>query len=112
MKVILNDFLKNKNISQYKLAQSTGIAAATLNNLCNNKTTSVSFDTLDKICEVLDCSVSDILVPEKSLNLKSLNSANNQSQTSEKNALIHKNTFNNRRIAADTGYDFKTNTDG
>lgn len=66
MKIVLNNTLKSKNISQYKLAKDTGIAASTLNNLCNNKTSSVQFSVLDKICEALDCNISDILVPEKS----------------------------------------------
>lgn len=65
MKVILNRTLEAKKISQYKLAKDTGIAASTLNNLCNNKTTSIQFSVLDKICDALDCEVSDILVHEK-----------------------------------------------
>lgn len=61
MKIILNDTLNKKGHSQYWLAQKTGIAASTLNNLCNNKTSSVQFSVLQKICEALDCDVSDIL---------------------------------------------------
>lgn len=70
MKIILNNTLKNKNISQYKLAKDTGIAASTLSNLCNNKTSSVQFSVLDKICDALDCEISDILEHEKSDILK------------------------------------------
>ncbi len=66
MKIILNKTLKEKKVSQYKLAKETGIAASTLSNLCNNKTSSVQFSVLDKICDVLDCEVSDILLHEKS----------------------------------------------
>lgn len=65
MKIILNETLKTKNISQYKLSKDTGIAASTLNNLCNGKTTSIQFSVLDKICEALDCEISDILIHEK-----------------------------------------------
>ena len=65
MKVILSSTLEAKKISQYKLAKDTGIAASTLNNLCNNKTTGIQFSILDKICDALDCEVSDILVREK-----------------------------------------------
>lgn len=64
MKIILNDTLKSKSKSQYWLSQKTGIAASTLNNLCNGKTTAVQFSVLDKICEVLECDVCDILRPE------------------------------------------------
>ena len=61
MKVILNDTLKKKDISQYKLAKDTGIAASTLNNLCNNKTSGIQFSVLQKICDALNCDISDII---------------------------------------------------
>lgn len=64
MKIILNDTLTQKGRSQYWLAHKTGIAASTLSNLCNNKTSSVQFSVLQKICDALDCNVSDILEKE------------------------------------------------
>ncbi len=65
MKVILNDTLKKKGISQYKLSHQTNIAASTLNNLCNGKTSRIEFSVLDKICDALDCNVDSILIHEK-----------------------------------------------
>lgn len=65
MKIVLNNTLKSKSKTQYWLSQKTGIAASTLNNLCNGKTTAVQFSVLDKICNALDCEVSDILLHEK-----------------------------------------------
>lgn len=64
MKVILKKTLKNKNISQYRLSKTTGIAVSTLSNLCNNKTSSIEFSVLQKICTALDCEISDILEKE------------------------------------------------
>lgn len=64
MKITLNDTLKNHNKSQYWLAKTTGIAASTINNLCNGKTKSVDFVILDKICAALNCEVSDIMIPD------------------------------------------------
>lgn len=61
MKIILNDTLKQKGHSQYWLANQTGIAVSTLSNLCNNKTSSVQFSVLQKICDALDCEVCDII---------------------------------------------------
>lgn len=61
MKIILNDTLKQKGHSQYWLAHKTGIAASTLSNLCNNKTSSIQFSVLDKICDALNCDITDIL---------------------------------------------------
>ena len=65
MKIILNETLKKMGISQYKLSQQTGIAASTLNNLCNGKTTRIEFAVLDKICEALKCNVDSILTHDK-----------------------------------------------
>ena len=65
MKVILKETLSKKGMSQYKLAQLTGIAASTINKLCNNQTTSIDFNTLQKICITLNCEPSDVLELEK-----------------------------------------------
>lgn len=64
MKITLNDTLKKRGVSQYKLSKDTGIAASTLNNLCNKKTSSIQFDVLQKICNTLDCNVEDIIQRE------------------------------------------------
>ncbi len=65
MKVILNETLEKMGKSQYWLAKETGIAASTLNKLCNNKTTSIQFSLLQKICDALNCDISDILINER-----------------------------------------------
>ncbi len=67
MKITLNDTLKQKGKSQYWLSKQTGIAASTINNLCNNKTTSIQFDVLQKICTTLNCNVSDIIEHEEKI---------------------------------------------
>ena len=58
--IILNDTLNIMNKSQYWLAKETGIAASTINNLCNNKTTRIDFHTIELICDTLNCNLSDI----------------------------------------------------
>lgn len=67
MKITLNDTLKQKGKSQYWLSKQTGIAASTINNLCNNKTTSIQFDVLQKICTTLNCNVCDIIEHEEKI---------------------------------------------
>lgn len=64
MKVVLNETLTRLNKSQYWLSKETGIAASTINNLCNGKTSRIDFDVLDKICLALKCSVSDVFIAE------------------------------------------------
>lgn len=61
MKVILSETLAKKEKSQYWLSNKTGITQSALNNLCNNKTSSVQFSVLQKICDALDCDVCDII---------------------------------------------------
>ena len=65
MQIKLREILDQKRKSIYQLNKETGIASSTLSRICNNKTSAIEFSVLDKICEALDCSVSDILIPEK-----------------------------------------------
>lgn len=60
MRITLNNTLKQKGHSQYWLSHETGIAASTINNLCNGKTTSIKFDTIEKISKTLNCSIDEI----------------------------------------------------
>lgn len=72
MKIILNETLKTKGKSQYWLSQNTGIAASTINNLCNGKTTSIQFSVIDKICDALQCDISDIICTDSSFEQRML----------------------------------------
>lgn len=50
--------LKKQNISQYKLINIYGISTGQLDRLRKNE--SVSTNTLDKLCSILNCSLCDI----------------------------------------------------
>ena len=65
MKVMLNQVLDNKGISQNQMAKDTGISTTTLRNLNHSRTTRISFDILEKICNYLDCGVEEILCIER-----------------------------------------------
>lgn len=65
MIIRLREVLDAKQKSIYWLNKETGIASSTLSRICNNKTTSIEFSVLDKICEALNCDVSDILQKEE-----------------------------------------------
>lgn len=65
IKVILNDTLKKRGKSQYWLAKESGISQSALSNMCANKTTRIDFSLLQKICNILDCEISDIIINEK-----------------------------------------------
>ncbi len=52
--------LKEKNISTYKLITQFNISRSLLDRLKHNKP--ISTVTLNDLCEILECNVSDILV--------------------------------------------------
>ena len=65
MKIMLNQILDDRGISQNQMSKDTGISVTTLRNLNHNRTTRIGFDTLEKICIYLDCGVEDILSVER-----------------------------------------------
>lgn len=65
IKIELENILKKKDISLYKVSKDTGIGYATLHNLLKQKTKGLTFETLEKICIVLECTPNDLLVLEK-----------------------------------------------
>lgn len=56
----LSRILGEKRWSQARLARETGIRAATINEWYNDLAVRISLENLDRICEALDCDVSDI----------------------------------------------------
>lgn len=67
IKIHLSNLLGNRKMSQAELARKTGIRPNTINALYHEYTKYVSKSDLDKICEVLECDISDLLeyVPNK-----------------------------------------------
>lgn len=48
--------------TQADLARKTGIRPSTINDLYHELAERINLEHLDRICEVLDCDISDILV--------------------------------------------------
>ena len=65
--VNLDVMMAKRKISSQELAEKVGITQANLSILKTNKGKAIRFSTLDKICEVLECTPGDILGFEKSL---------------------------------------------
>lgn len=57
----LQSLLAEKNISQRLLSKETGVRLATINNMCKNEIKHIPIDNLAKICEFLNCEITDIL---------------------------------------------------
>ena len=64
IRILLSARLGERRWTQARLAQETGIRAATINELFNEMTDTISLEKLDKICRALDCDVGDILAVE------------------------------------------------
>ncbi|OGI29294.1 MAG: Cro/Cl family transcriptional regulator [Candidatus Melainabacteria bacterium RIFOXYA12_FULL_32_12] len=57
----LSKIMGEKRITIKEVHEKTGLSRNTISNLYNEKTKMIDFDTLDKLCEFLNCSVCDLL---------------------------------------------------
>lgn len=57
----LRELLAERGMSQTELQTKTRLAYSTINDLYNNKPRRVELETLDVLCDVLDCSISELL---------------------------------------------------
>jgi putative transcriptional regulator len=64
IRVCLDEVLRRRGMTAKELCALVGITEANLSILRSNKARGVRFNTLDKICRHLECSVADILVHE------------------------------------------------
>lgn len=67
IKIHLSRILGEKRWSQAELARKTGIRPNTISEMYNEIIDRINVDHLDILCEVLNCSVSDLLehIPKK-----------------------------------------------
>ncbi|MBS5317720.1 MAG: helix-turn-helix transcriptional regulator [Clostridiales bacterium] len=56
----ISEELDRQGKSMYWLAQETQTSYPTIHKLSNNKTESIKFDTLERICRALNCSIGDL----------------------------------------------------
>ena len=61
IRISLSRCLGERRWTQADLSRTTGIRAATINEMYNEFTDRVSLDHLDRICKALECDVCDIL---------------------------------------------------
>ena len=59
--VKIEELLLAQDKSLYWLSQTTELSYPTIHRLVNGKTSSIAFDTLNKICYVLNCNIQDII---------------------------------------------------
>lgn len=61
VKITLDRLLDERALSRYELAKRTGIQYQIIDNYYKNRVKRYDGYVLDRICEALDCSISDIL---------------------------------------------------
>lgn len=70
IKIILEETLRRKNISRYALAKRTGIQYQIIDNYYKNKVIRYDSYVLDRICEELECDISEVIAYEKRSNVQ------------------------------------------
>lgn len=51
MRINLKQILADQKKTQYWLSKTTGISTNNIGDICNEKTKSIRFDTIEKICQ-------------------------------------------------------------
>lgn len=57
----IKDLLKKKGKTKYWLVKETGMEYQSLSAIMNNETKGIKFDTIEKLCSVLECTPNDLL---------------------------------------------------
>ena len=56
----INKILEKQGKTPYWLGKQTGISQNNILKICNGETSTIRFDTLEKICKALNCSINDL----------------------------------------------------
>lgn len=65
IKVHLSKLMGEQRMNIQELSDKTGLHRNGISKLYNEKTTSISFESIEKICGVLNCDISDLLEIKK-----------------------------------------------
>lgn len=56
----INKILEEQGKTPYWLGKQTGISQNNIGKICNGETSTIRFDTIEKICIALNCSINDL----------------------------------------------------
>ncbi len=67
IKIHLGRLLGERRLRASEVARKTGINKNTLSSLYNEKVSGIRFDTLERLCRFLNCSIGDLIeyIPEE-----------------------------------------------
>lgn len=71
--VNIEQILKKQKKSKYWFVKNMGGSYQSLSNLIDNVSTSIHFETLERICEILDCEPGDVIVRKKGTKRRNTN---------------------------------------
>ena len=60
MELRILDILKEKNKTKYWLYIQLGLSYQNFSNLVNNKTSSIKFENIKALCDILECTPNDL----------------------------------------------------
>jgi putative transcriptional regulator len=60
----INEILREQGKTPYWLSKQTGISPNNIGKICNGETSTIRFDTLEKICKVLNCSINELFTTD------------------------------------------------
>ena len=69
--VNVEKILKKQKKTKYWFVKNMGGSYQSISNLINNSSTSIHFETLDRICDILGCEPGDIIKRKKGMRRKS-----------------------------------------
>ncbi len=61
IKIKLRQILWDKEITAVSVHKATGISQSILSNIIRGKRTNVGLDIIDKLCDYLNCDISDLI---------------------------------------------------
>lgn len=66
--ITIDEYRRQHGISKYKIIKNCNVSHTQLNNYCNNKVERIDLPVLARICNYLECEISDILkyIPDES----------------------------------------------
>lgn len=65
--VRVNEILKEKKKSKYWFIKNMEGSYQSLSRLMNNNTTGIKFNTLEKMCDLFDCEIGELIVFNKNV---------------------------------------------
>ena len=71
MKLTILEVLEKKGKSKYWLYKQMGMSYQNFMKMVNNQTTSIHFENLEALCQILECMPNDILKPDGGQDMKS-----------------------------------------